>query len=167
MATILSSVLTYDQSFPHRPAIAELGGGAFQDHPTRPPDVTTQPSAGMFNQATKQIVALSGVAPSLKIQVEFVAGVPSITQLVALGTAITMSTFAALGGLIVDNGPGDTEIRLPVSLLPAQLTRPSGLTIVEDVEIDRARVFPVAAGWRVKTKLGTVGTDAAFVFQVN
>jgi hypothetical protein len=166
MAT-LSSVLTYDQASPHRPTIAEFGGGAFQDDPRSPPDPTAHPSAGMFNQATKQVVALAGMAPSLKIQVEFIAGVPKITQLVSLSTKITAATFLTLGGSIVDNGDGDTTILFPPALLPPQLTRPSGLTIVEDVEINRLRVFPVAGGWRVKTLLSGVGTDAAFVFQVN
>ena len=167
MSTILSSVLTYDQPNPHRPTIAEFGGGAFQDHPTRPPDPKVHPSAGMFNQATKQIVALALLTPSLKIQVEFVAGVPTITQLVALSTLITAATFFALGGQVYDNGVGDTTIYLPPALIPSQLTRPSGLTIVEDVEIDRARIFNDPSGWRIKTKLGATFVDAAFVFQVN
>lgn len=167
MANSLSSVLTYDQAAPHRPAIAELGGGAYQNDPVRPPDPTTQPTAEMFNQATKQIVALAGVAPSLKIQVEFIAGVPKITQLVALGTLITAATFTSLGGLVTANGLGDTTITIPLSLIPQQLTRASGLTIVEDVEIDRMRIIVDPSGWRIKTKLGTVGTNAAFVFQVN
>jgi hypothetical protein len=165
--TILSSVLTYDQALPHRPTIAEFGGGAFQDDAVRPPDPTAHPSAGMFNQAMKQVVALAGIAPSLKIQVEFVAGVPSITQLVAMGTALSASTFTALGGNVTDNGNGDTSITIPLTLIPVQLTRPSGLTIVGDVEIDRARVFPLVNGWRIKTKLGATGVDAPFVFQVN
>jgi len=167
MTTLLSSVLTYDQANVHRPTIAELGGGAFQDHPLRPPDPQTHPSAGMFNQATKQIVALAGIAPSLKFQVEFVAGAPVITQLIAIGTKITAANFTALGGQITDNGNGDTTITLPPTLIPPQLTRPSGLTIVEDVEIDRARVVTVTNGWQIKTKLGATGTDAAFTFQVN
>jgi hypothetical protein len=169
MANSLSSTLTYDQANPHRPTIAEFGGGAFQDDPIHPPDASMHPSAGMFNQATKQIVALAGMTPSLKIQVEFVAGVPTITQLVALGTKITASQFQALGGQVIDNGNGDTTILVPLSLIPTQLTRASGLTIVEDVEIDRKRIVidPGNGGFRIKTKLGATGTDAAFTFQVN
>jgi len=166
MAT-LSSVLTYDQATPHRPTIAEFGGGAFQDDPRRPPDPTAHPSAGMFNQATKQIVALARMSPSLKFQVEFPGGVPTITQLVALGSIITLANFTALGGQIFDNGAGDTSISLPLSLIPPQLTRPSGLTIVGDVEVDRARIFVDGSAWRIKTKLGATGVDAPFTFQVN
>jgi len=166
MAT-LSSVLTYDQAAPHRPTIAEFGGGAFQDDPRFPPDPTAHPSAGMFNQATKQIAALARMTSSLKFQVEFAAGVPVITQLVALSTKITASNFTALGGEVIDNGNGDTTILCPTALFPPQLTRPSGLTIVEDIEIDRKRILTVPGGWRIITKLGATGTNAAFTFQVN
>lgn len=164
---LISSTLTYDQTIPHRPVIAELGGGAYTNDPIRPPDPTSQPTAEMFNQATKQIVALAAVAPSLKIQVEFVAGTPTITQLVSLGTTITAAKFTVLGGLVTDNGNGDTTITLPATLIPAPTMRASAMTIVEDVEIDRMRIIPVSNGWQIKTKLGAVGTDAAFVFQVN
>lgn len=161
-----SSTLTYDQAASHRPTIDELGGGAYQNDPIKPP-LAGHPSAEMFNQATKQIVALAGMAPSLKIQVEFFAGAPVITQLVGLGTLITASNFISLGGTVTDNGNGDTSITCPPALIPAQLTRASGLTVVEDVEIDRQRIVPIANGWRIITKLGTVGTNAAVVFQVN
>ena len=167
MSTILNSVLTYDQAQAHRPTIDELGGGAFQDHPVYPPDTTTHPSAGMFNQATKQIVALAKLSASLRFQVEFVAGTPTLTQLVALGTKLTLANFTSLGCDVLDNGNGDTSILVPASLIPPQLTRPSGLTIVEDIEIDRMRVVTIAGGWRVITKLGATGTNAAFTFQVN
>lgn len=160
--TTLSSVLTYDQANPHRVTLAELGGGAFQDDPRFPPDPTEHPSAGMFNQATKQVVALAGMAPSLKIQVEFSAGTPVITQLVSLGTKVTVANF-----VVVDNADGDTTLLLSPSLIPPQLTRPSGLTIVEDVDIDCARIIVVAGGWRIKTKIVGAGADAAFTFQVN
>jgi hypothetical protein len=165
--TTLSSTLTYDQAIPHRPTIAELGGGAFQNDPKYPPDPATHPTAEMFNQATKQIVALAGMSPSLKIQVEFPGGVATLTQLIALGTSVTLANFTALGGVLTVNGAGDTTITLPAALIPPQLTRASGLTIVEDVEIDRTRIIVVANGWRIKTKLGATGTNAAFVFQVN
>jgi hypothetical protein len=159
----LSSIVTYDQDAPRRPTIDDLGGGAFQDHPQYPPNPTEHPSAGMFNQASKQIVAIARMTPSLKIQVEFIAGFPQITQLVTTGTTIKLSHF-----FITHNGDGDTTILLPPSKYPSQLTRPSGLTIVEDVEVDRMRIISLeAVGWRIKTKLGATGVDAAFVFQVN
>lgn len=167
MANSLSSILTYDQPNPHRPVIAELGGGAFQDHPTRPPDPTAHPSAGMFNQATKQVVALARVAPSMKLQVEFIAGSPVLTQLVCLSSQITLANFAALGGQVLLSDVGLTLILFPPALLPPQTMRPSGLTIIEDVEVDRMRVYPAISGWLVKTKLGSVGVNAAFSFQVN
>jgi hypothetical protein len=163
----LSSILTYDQDAPRRPTIDDLGGGAFQDHPLYPPNPTEHPSAGMFNQATKQIVALAKMSASIKLQVEFPGGVPTITQLVALGTKLTAENFVAVGGQILDGGPGNTLIRLPPAIVVPQLISPSGLTIVEDVDIDRIKAFAGNGGFWVVTKLGGVGTDAAFVIQVN
>lgn len=155
----LSSTLTYDQPNPHRPTIDELGGGAFQNDPVHAPG-PDHPSAEMFNQATKQIVALAGLAPSLKIQVEFVAGAPAITQLVALGSTIKVQDFT-----LTDNGNGDTT--LTIAHWAGEWLRPCELTVAEDAAVDRERVFAVANGWRVKTKLGTVGADAAFVLALH
>ena len=159
----LSSTLTFDQTTPRRPTVNDFGGAAFQDDARRPPDPTAHPSAGMFNQIIKQVVALANVSPSMKIQVEFVAGSPKITQLVTMGTGILVTDFT-----VTLNGVGDVSITLPQSKFPQELTRASGLTIVEDVEIDRARIVVIpGGGWRIKTKLGATGTNAAFVFQVN
>lgn len=158
----LSSTLTYDQAVAARPTINDLGGGAYQNDPQHPPNPATHPTAEMFNQATKQIVALTGVSPTLKIQVEFPGGVPTITQLIAMGTLVKITDFT-----VTPNGAGDTSITLTAGKIPPQLTRASGLTIVEDVDIDRRQIIAIANGWRIKTKLGAVGTNAAFVFQVN
>jgi hypothetical protein len=167
MSTILSSVSTYEQSLSHRPAIEELGGGAFQDDPINPPNVALHPSAGMFNQAAKQVVALARMSPLLKIQVEFFSGAPKITQLVCVNPALTVATFTSLGGLVMAYGTGDTQIQfLAGNPFPVISMQPNGLTIIEDVEIDRARIIPSGAGWRIKTKLGAAGVNAAFVFQV-
>lgn len=157
----LSNTLTYDQAEPHRPTIDELGGGAFQNDPKYPPK-EGHPSAEMFNQATKQIIALAALSPSMKFQVEFDAGEPKITQFVALRSQLTVDDFE-----IFDNGNGDTTINFVPSKMVPQLMRASGLTIVADVEIDRMRIVSEANGWRIKTKLGATGTDAAFTFQVN
>ena len=155
----LSSVLTYDQSTWHRPGIDELGGGS-QENVTLPRDPRTVPHADIFNQFVRQIVADATVAPSARIQVEFAASVPSVTAVVALNTSLVPADFT-----ITDNGNGDTS--LTISKYVGETLRPIELSIVEDVEIDRARVFPIAGGWRVKTKLGATGTDAAFVLALH
>jgi hypothetical protein len=56
---------------------------------------------------------------------------------------------------------------LTISKYVGEQLRPCGLTIAEDVEIDRARVFPVTNGWRVKTKLGATATNVAFVLELH
>ena len=155
----LSNTLTYDQTPWHRPGIDDLGGGAHKNL-TKPRDPRTVPDADTFNQTVRQIVAMASLAPSVRIQVEFTAGTPAITQLAALNSGLLIGDFT-----VTDNGAGDTSLTL-VSMTGEQL-RPCELTIAEDVEIDRLRVVPIANGWRVKTKLGAVGTDAAFVLAVH
>lgn len=158
---MLSNTLTYDQADPHRPTLDELGGGEFQNDPVHPPK-EGHPSAEMFNQATKQVVALAKLAPSMKFQVEFDAGEPKITQFVALRSQLTIDDFQ-----LFDNGDGNTTIAVDPAKLVPQLMRASGLTIVGDVEIDRMRIVTESNGWTIKTKLGATGTDAPFTFQVN
>lgn len=156
---VLSSVLTYDQDIWHRPGVDELGGGS-QENVTVPRDPRTVPHVDSFNQLVRQIVAQATLAPSARIQVEFTAGVPHVTAVVALNTTLVPADFT-----VTDNGAGDVSLTLAKYV--GEALRPLELTIVEDVEIDRARVFPVTNGWRVKTKLGATGTDAAFVLALH
>lgn len=155
----LSSVLTYDQGVWHRPGIDEFGGGAFENV-TKPADPRRAPDAKTFNQLTRQLVALAKLASSVRLQVEFVGGAPQITALAGLASFLEPGDFG-----LTDNGNGDTSITL--STWVAEWLRPLELTVVGDVEIDRARVFPITNGWRVKTKLGATGTDAPFVLALH
>jgi hypothetical protein len=155
----ISSTLTYDQATWHRPGIDELGGGA-HENATIPRDPRTVPDARMFNQLTRQTVALGTLAPSVRLQVEFPGGVPTITALVALNTLLVAADFT-----ITDNGDGDTSLTL-AKYVGEQL-RPLELTIAQDIDIDRWRVIPIANGWRVKTKLGATGTNAVFVLALH
>lgn len=155
----LSSVLTYDQAVWHRPGIDELGGGAFENA-TMPADPRRSPGSKAFNQLTRQIVAQAKLSASVRLQVEFVGGAPQITALAGLASFLEPSDFH-----ITDNGSGDTSLTIDGWI--AEWLRPLELTVVGDVEIDRARVFPIAKGWRVKTKLGATGTDAAFVLALH
>lgn len=155
----LSSTLTYDQDPWHRPGLDELGG-ASQQLATIPRDPRTVPHVKTFQQLVRQIVSQATLAPSVRLQVEFPSGVPTITQLIALNTEIVAGDFT-----ITDNGNGDTSLTL-TNYVGEQLS-PLELTVVEDVEIDRERVFAIANGWRVKTKLGATGTNAAFVLALH
>jgi hypothetical protein len=157
--TTLSSTLTYDQAAWHRPGVDELGGGS-QENVTKPRDPRMVPDADAFNQLARQIVAQATLAPSVRLQVEFVGGVPSITGLIALNTTLVAGDFT-----VIDNGLGDTTITLATYV--GETLRPLELTVADDIEIDRARVFPVSNGWNVKTKLGAVGTDVAFVLALH
>ncbi len=155
----LSSVLTYDQEAWHRPGVDELGGGS-HENVTKSRDPRTVPDADLSNQLVRQIVSQASLTPSVRLQVTFAAGVPSVSGLVALNTTLVAADFT-----LTDNGAGDTSLTL-TKYVGEQL-RPLELTVAEDVEIDRDRVFAITNGWRVKTKLGATGTDAAFVLALH
>jgi hypothetical protein len=158
-----SNVLTYNQTPPHRPGIDELGGGAFENDPDFPPHPTTEPAAEDFNQTTKQLVAQARMMAAVEFYVVFTAGVPAINTVVGLPDGLVAGDFT-----VVDNGAGDTSITHTGGKIPPQMyPAPKGLTLVQDVEIDRARAFKITNGWQVKTKLGGTGTDCNFVLIVS
>jgi hypothetical protein len=151
-----SNTLTYDQDPPRRPGIDDLGGATKTNDVAHLPD-PGDPAAEEYNQICKQVVGLSKVAFRLIVHVTFPSGTP------------TLSLFSSPGNLVeagdisfTDHAAGDTSVLLDAEAFPESLFPPL-LTLAEDVEIDRARVFSVSGGYRVKTKLGGSGTDCAFV----
>lgn len=164
-----SNTLTFDQDPPVRPAVSDVGGGAKENSVTRPPNPTTMATAEDFNQISKQIAALGGVAPLAILLVTFSGGDPSITLVKAPGSNVTTASFTP-----TDNGNGDTTIAWktgtgqPAGALPsATMVRAS---LMADVEIDRIRAILTTSGSdpaaRVKTKLGATGTDADFILEI-
>ena len=156
----LSNTLTYDQTPPHRPGVDELGGAAFQNRADFPPDPSTQLTAEMWNQLTKLGPALAKVTPAVILDITN-TGAPAIATCIAAGGNITSGDFD-----VNRVGAGDTLVTHTGGKLPPQTYRAFAQQ-VDDVEIDRIRVVPIANGWRVKTKLGATGTDCSFVLVIS
>lgn len=163
-----SNTLTFDESpTPRRPTIDDLGGGAKQNA-TAAPDPVRQATAEDFNQTTRQIAAIGRVIPLATVFVTISGGTPSVSGVLAPGSAVLAGSFT-----LTDNGAGDTTISWPASLLP---TRSVGARAfqTDDTEIDRIRaVYGVASvpaanspAVRVKTKLGATGTDCNFAVDI-
>lgn len=156
-----SSISTWERPAPRRPNLEDMGGGNYANDPEFPPE-PGDPNAHDSNQMAKQIVALAAVSAAAVLHVTFNAGTPSIASVQCVRSNITASSFT-----IVDNGAGDTSITHLGGLLPAA-TWPACAYQVDDVEIDRGpRVISIANGWRIKTKLSTVGTDSNFVLFIS
>ena len=155
-----TDTLTYDQTPPRLPVLDDLNGGTITNDTEFTPNVGDPNALGM-NQSDRQIVALANVAPAMHIEVHFASGTPSIYGLWGLPTTMSAGSFT-----VVDNGAGDTSVTHTGGLLPG-LRWSATADQVDDTEIDRLRVVPITNGWRVKSKLGTVGTDCNFVLHVS
>jgi len=145
---------------PRRPSTDDMGGDDLIDDTENPPG-TDMPTAGGWNQKVDQIAALARVVSPCKISIRFSIGVPYVYKFAtaASSAAITISTFT-----VTDNGTGDTSITWPANTFPPHEVEPHSLTITEDVEIDRARIYSITNGVRIKTKLGATATNANFTF---
>ena len=161
-----SHVLTYDQPTPHRAVLSELGGGAKENNPRYPPDPVKMATAEDFNQLSKQAAAANRVMPLARLFVKFASGEPFVETVQAAG-----STVAPVDFHCVDNGNGDTTIWWTTGAggkLPSSVG--VGVSQHDDTEIDRLRAFPTSYSGnpaaRVKSRLGAIGTDAAFVLEI-
>lgn len=161
----VSNTLTFDETPPRRPGLSDITGGTKEDDPAHEPDPATMPTAAEDNQKSKQIAAHAKVADLAILTVTFSSGAPSIANVKALGTNITVDSFD-----VVDNGVGDTTIWwTDAEVLPPTAGAPT-VSQCDDTEIDRLRAFYTThegnPAVRVKSKLGSTATDADFVVRI-
>jgi hypothetical protein len=108
----------------------------------------------------QQVAAINRVMPVLLLYVTFPGGAPTVAAVSGARTG-----FVAGDVTTTDHAAGDTSLTFAAGELPASLVPPL-VSLADDVEIDRVRVYAVTNGWRVKTKLGATGTDCAFTLAV-
>lgn len=160
----VSSTLTWDEDPPRRPALSDVTNGTKANRPGLVPNPVTQPTAEEDNQKSRQTAALGGIAPMAILYVTFPAGAPTIAAVKAMGTNVVIGDFTP-----VDNGAGDTTIHWTSSVLPPVWSAPT-VSQADDTSIDRLRAFYTTVGSnqavRVKSLLGAVATDAAFVLTI-
>lgn len=138
---------------PRRPSLADLGGGAFVDDATYPPDPGTMPSAAMENQNEFQVAAVAKVMPACVICVKITAGTPSINKFSAPSGLVITGTFT-----VTDNGTGDTSVTWPANTFPALTFDSFGG--INGATIGQMSVQDIANGIRVRTaNAAGVATD--------
>jgi hypothetical protein len=153
---------TYDANPPARPSLDDLGGDDFEDDPGAPPPKDGRmPYADEYCESKRNLAGVNRVIHTAIVHVVFTGGTPSIANVRGMRSTLLPTDFTP-----TDNGAGDTTITWASSLLPASSVPPT-VSLTDDVEIDRARAFLVTGGVRVKTKLGTTGTDCAFVLLIH
>lgn len=167
--TTASNTLTYDDATPHRPGLAELGGGIKENHPAaaRAPG-PKQLRAEEFNQLSKQTEAFGRVVDLAKVTVKFTAGVPAVNNVKALGALVAIGDFT-----VIENGTGDTTLWWTTGV-GGKMPATSGGPVVsqcDDTDIDKLRAFYTTVtissvtypAVRVKSFLGAAAADCDFV----
>lgn len=155
---------TFDLDPPRRPSLGELGGGAKENHPKRPPDPVKHPTAEEFNHYAK-LFSKVGVEMALaRLLLTFSGGTPSVVVMFAARAGMVAGDFA-----VTDNGAGDTTISWTTGvggMLPPTTGQPT-VSQADDVEIDRLRAYYTTddgnPAVRVMSKLGATGTDCTCV----
>ena len=115
----MTTTLTYDESPSRRPTVADLGGGLKEDDQDYPPDPVTMPTAADANQTALLLAAIDAVTPVLSIDVEILAGVPTVVSVRCKKTGFVVGDIAA-----VDNGAGDTTLRWAAGTFPTGTGKP-------------------------------------------
>lgn len=142
---------------PHRPSLAQLGGGAYEDDQSDPPDLDTMPSAAMENVNQKVLAGIARTADVAAFSVKFNAGAPYIDKATFADKTLVIGDFT-----VTDNGIGQTDITWPADTFPVAATEPMlGLNAI--VGVRDAAAWNIANGVRVNTfdDLG-IGVDCAF-----
>lgn len=149
-----------------RPSIDDLGGDSMIDHARKPPAKDgTMPYADQLNERARAIRGANATCPAAIVYVRFNAGAPLVDDVQCVDSELVIDDFT-----VTDNAAGDTTIEWDTYKLPPMMR--ATVSVAEDVEIDRARVYTVAGSTasksavRVKTKLGAVGTDSAVVVTI-
>lgn len=146
---------------PHRPSLAQLGGGAFQDDQSNPPDLDTMPSAAMENVNEKTLAGIAAVTSVAGFTVKFAAGAPYIDKATFADSSLDPGDIT-----VTDNGTGDTSLTWAAGTFPTAALEPTGLTIHE-THVTFPCAYSIANGVRVKTldSLGN-GADVNFSFEL-
>lgn len=98
---------------------ADVAGFVLADDVPAPVKDGTMLYADMVNRLLEAAVSASRMTPSLIVTVQFNAGTPSVESFIAPRDAIDTN---AIG--LIDNGTGDTTIRLLAAHLPPKRVRP-------------------------------------------
>lgn len=150
-----------DATQAQRPNLAvHLGGAGKTDNPKFPPNVTTMPNAGDWNQMVSLIAALGQVCP---VAILFCNGAGAAITSVASARqtpALVSGDFTFVrssAGIYVITPPAT---KLPISSFPPMVSQ------ADNTEIDRVRCFLSAGTYNVTTKLGATPTDCNFMLAI-
>lgn len=161
----IPSDLTYDLSPSRRPGISDVGGAAYLDDATYPPDPDTMPSADALNQWQRQIVALAKVAPVARLSVAWDGSSYLLTQVQGCGANVVAGAFT-----LTRIAAGHCRIEWATDLLPASAGAPAAALNKASAITSSAAI---AASLTLPTQLDVyivengVATDLPFVVEIH
>ena len=150
----VSDTVTYQQTPPIRPGIADIRDGVKSNSTaTVPPHM---PNAAEHNQTAGLLEAHGQVVPMFVMSVEFSAGAPVAHSLGCARTDKVVGDFT-----LTDNGAGDTSITVAASTFPAAKTKP--MASLNGTAAGFIAADPATNGVRVRTwNSAGVATDLPF-----
>lgn len=142
---------------PHRPSLDQLGGGAYEDDQSDPPDLDTMPSAAMENANEKTLAGIARLSDLATWSIKFNAGAPYIDKSSFADKLLVNGDFT-----VTDNGLGQTDITWAADTFPVAVAEPA-LTLNEIAGVREAAAWLIPNGVRINTfdDLG-IGVDCAF-----
>lgn len=104
------------------PTLVDLGSPNFKNvtGDKAPLDDGTMPEATMFQRLFEAAVSAGVVAPSMRVTVRFSAGAPVIDSFLSPRSEIGIADIEA-----VDNGTGDTTVRVRADRVPTKRSNPA------------------------------------------
>ncbi len=165
----MATTFTFDLTPPRRPSLDDLGGAAKQDDAQFPPDPVTMPTAENWNAFARSLEAWGKVVPFLVVQINMIAGVPTLVSAQSVRSTFTLTYLLAVSGLVVDNGTGDTTF--DYTSLAGQFVPPTRPPQVDVIAATGARYpgvsQPTATSVRVVTQNSAgAATDYSFTLTI-
>jgi hypothetical protein len=146
-----SNTLTFDQTPPRRPTLADVGGGAKVNTSSRAPDPVRQATAEDFNQLSQQAAAAGRVMAVALLSVRISGGNHQLNKQSCAPSTTTLASFA-----LIDHGVGDIEITWSNALFPPAQASPrayvTGATPAIIAAEATTNTTPNTYGVRVRTQ---------------
>jgi hypothetical protein len=148
---------------PRRPGIADVGGAAFVDDQTDPPDAQTMPSAAMENQGEFLAVAYGMMVPVLRMTVTWNGSAYVLTQFQCPSTLVSTGTFT-----VTRNSVGNISITWPANTLPASAGQPtSSFTLAALLNNATIGSKNITNGVQTFITAGGAGSDQSYTVEVH
>jgi hypothetical protein len=148
---------------PRRPGLADVGGAAFIDDATDPPDPQTMPSAAMENQNEFLAVAFGMMIPVARFTVTWNGAAYVLTSYQCVSTLVSTGTFT-----VTRNSVGNISITWAANTLPASAGQPTtSFTLAALLNNATIGSRNITNGVQTFITAGGAGSDQSYTVEVH